>query len=829
MNYQIESIELNGFTGMWLNDVKHFKMTLAEITTLILGRNGCGKSRLISVMNPLAAHRKELNDGGMKRFIFIADGERFCVTSIRKGKGIKTTLENLTKGTVLLDGVNPTVHNKLVKDMFKYDHDLHDVLTGNVVLTKMKTPERRKWFSLLSESDLTYALDFYKKSREHNRDISGSIKSLKFSIGKLRPTVIECEDDRNATKARLATLQKDISTIDRMIDRAGNVDDVNEATLTGIESVLDSISREVMGLNLVMPESLANVNRRTLENELLELNVNYKNTLARVEEIQERLAKAIAINNVDTGVIEKSIDEFREYIEESKAEFHLYPELYSLPESLLLQTHRQSKQFCDVITEAVSVMTTSYPLDNLPKRVESLKSHINKLTESINLHKHRESTLTGLLKHAESITAVECENCHHSFKPGVHEAEIAGYKEELGNIADTLLGLIKDEQNTREKLDIYCEFTRVKSNYEGILLFQQNNPAFIPLRDVMDNKKVFDGNGGKDLAIVTQYRTELELACTVSNTITKLNNAVDELALANAMQAEDTTVLKSMYDSSELALTKLSGRRKEVNSVLNALDTVEREMARGDALNQELEEAMYSHIKTSNILIENVKVEVLNEHRQNLWDLLITTRQRFDDMERERLRLEDQELQLDELVARYESTSKVVKAMSPDEGILAKYLYQCINRITDLMSNYINHIWGYEMQILPCDVAEGDMDYKFPFWVKDAKHVNDDISEGSKAQKEVIDFVFVLAVYRALGLEQWPIFLDELTSGFDEGHRDEMMVFIKQLIANGHHLQVIMVSHDPTMHFKLTHADIVILDTAGITVPAKYNKNVLIN
>ena len=116
------------------------------------------------------------------------------------------------------------------------------------------------------------------------------------------------------------------------------------------------------------------------------------------------------------------------------------------------------------------------------------------------------------------------------------------------------------------------------------------------------------------------------------------------------------------------------------------------------------------------------------------------------------------------------------------------------------------------------------MDYKFPFVCGTNDEPAPDVRSGSAAQREIFNLVFRLTAHKALGLDGFPIILDEPGHTFDEGHRNRLVDFIKALLDVNQHSQAIIVSHNADVHSRLNTADFVVLDEDGVTPPAIYNE-----
>lgn len=827
MNLTIESIKLVGFTGMWLNDVKHFELNIKEAITLILGRNGSGKSRLMAQLSPLAPAKSDFYDKGYKEIV-CDNGKTYRLTCRKHGKGLKCTIVNETDNEVICENANPSVYNRFVKEIFNYDKDLHDLFTGQVRLTEMRTPERRKWFSLLSESDLTYALSFYKKAREMNRDVSGTIKTLKRSIGELRPLVLEREEDYQALGKRIGLLQADITKIETQLRELNYDMSISDNDIDLVEKHLDNINKEVSKMQLWLPANYEDYDAAEIERSLSFLMAKKEGLLSKLEDLENRIVKANAINSVDVTALETHRDDQDIFVTTESAKLVMFKGLLEIDLTTLNQAYSSMESYCDTLVDSMTVLTTDLPIDNCRKRLDEAKKTAGELQQQINRLINHEATLTASLKHAEGVCDVTCVKCEHTFKPGVSDHELETTKQRLSTTADMLKAKKEELVHADEMVERYSRFCVASENIAMAARNYKVNGAVNLLFESLIERRAFIENPSSHLGLIHQFQRELESAVHIAKAKEVIAKYDHDIKLAKATQAEDTTELESMKNVVELELNELGTRENYLRKNLDTALSIDRTHSRAKELDVEFQRQLDEHGRISQTLMANLKAEVLNEHKAQLWDLLTTARQRYNDMGQERQKLKFQEEQLEDAEKRFEASKLLVKTMSPDEGILAKYLYQCITRITNLMSDYISRIWGYEMRIQPCEVSDGEMDYKFPFWTKDKSRPNEDVSQGSKAQKEVIDFVFVLSAYRAMGLVSFPLLIDETLAAFDEGHRDMAIQFIKEIVAKSHHSQCFMVSHDATTHFKLTHADIVVLDHNGITLPDKFNKNVII-
>lgn len=828
----IDSIELSQFQGMWLNKIKLFKLEDIKRYQLILGRNGCGKSRLMRILSLICPNKTDFDVNGYRVITVTKDSNQYELKCVRTKGGFKCTITDLTDDKVLFDAVNGTVYNTAVKELFNYDKDIHDLITGKVLFTKMSGPERKKWFSILSESDLTYALSFYKKSREHHRDLTGTIKSIKHNIGLIKPRVIENKDDLEETRLRVEAMQAEIQTLDKEIDAAGADWSINDASLDLNDAKLNEISAAILKSEMYVSKLYHENNRVDVLCTLATLDSRHSLRMEELNSIIKKVEHGSKVKNIDLSKLEDMVATLDSNITDNRANVCAFPILNGFTGAcgleVLAGASNMRNYYTAAINNAILELNQNVEHDKVAEITNQLSLSIAEAQKQLNTCRNEVTITLERVKAIDHVCNVECTNCGHSFKPGIKVGE-----------RDSLLSRISNREETIKRLE--SEITDSTAKYEQYLRI---NNAIIKAREAMETC------GGNDACSILFKRL---IECDVlssSNTslaslVDRFNNEVDLVAesirleqrrdkikididVIKANQSEDYTELNNRCDALNEEIATITKDQTYWKSVLAHVDSTEARMGKLEELAKQLEDTLNEREDIAKVLERNIKVTILSEERAEVWKLLIATKQRFEDMDKERQRLEMLEQDLIETTKRKDAAGQIVDAMSPDGGILARYLYQSITKVTDLMTGYVNSIWGYEMGIMPCKVKGTELDYKFPFYANDSSQITDDVSMGSTAQQEVINFVFMLSVYQAMKLDGFPLFLDELGSGFDEGHKPTMIDFIKGLIDRNYHSQVFMVSHDPQTHFQLSHADACVIDSNGITLPAVYNKNVTI-
>ena len=179
---RITNIELTGYKRLSLTHIHYLSMTMTEKVIFILGTNGSGKSSLLKELSPLPAHSAQFEKDGSKCIEIDHLGFHYILKSdfsTNKHTLIKQQRSE-TGDIVFEDNLNPggtqTVQRELVKKEFGITQELHDLFTGQIKFHRMSVAERRKWFTLFSQSDYTYALAIYQKFKDSLRDAQANLK-----------------------------------------------------------------------------------------------------------------------------------------------------------------------------------------------------------------------------------------------------------------------------------------------------------------------------------------------------------------------------------------------------------------------------------------------------------------------------------------------------------------------------------------------------------------------------------------------------------------------------------------------------------------------------
>lgn len=832
--YVVNRIRLKKFTGMHLKEIEEFDMRLSSAITIILGRNGCGKTRLLNVFYPTCPDKTDFRDGGEYFNDSTKDGVNYQFIVRRVGSSLKCTIKNVSEDTVLVKDVNPKVYNSKVEDLLGITPALKDLLIGNedVELCRLSTGARRNWFTKLSTSDLTYALTVYKKLKDYSRDLVGAIKHGQAKIAEIKPRVVEDAKERETLKTHIEVLKTDVETLGtkiREISVDPNID--KDVYVTTLDS-LDKVSKAICNLPRIADLDTENVDKLIAESQarIGEARARYENSQQQLGKLLEKKQRYDYLLKNSNGLADQ-VTQLRNWLDEAALEEVAFPDLRNFEmfnTAALVQAQTYLNEFSLEMTRCIDSRTTNHGFKVLEELVATgrekqseIETNISRVEAALVERNHR-------LEHFLATDEVDCPKCKERFKPGlinVDEPTLRKDIVELTAVKERGEAKLKDVQ--RENDTVVAEYELAAKIREFGMAYSKD-PVLSKLFAHLHAEDAFNNNRGKFGGIVSWFVTELERAIEISREHSKWSEKAEQL---KEVTASTDINLDELLDDIRALERVCEFQQKTLEEHTKNLDVLNKQRAQIIALSTL--EADYRRLldnaqKQETVWLMNEYRDALTAKRQEVFDNYSLANTRFNEMDEEYRRLQAIEEEVGMLQRKQDTAIKLVRAMSPEKGLLRKYFYRAIARITDMMNKHIGTIWEYPLEVHPCNIEEGDMDYKFPFMCGSNDEPAPDVRSGSAAQREIFNLVFRLTAYKALGLEGYPIILDEPGHTFDEGHRNRLVDFIKALLDVNQHSQAVVVSHNTDVHSRLNNADFVVLDEDGVTPPAIYNERVKI-
>lgn len=815
---KILSIKLVKFDGMSLNNVSVFEMEIVSRITLILGRNGSGKSRLMGQLNPFSIQKKDYADNGSKTFKFELRGTTYVLHSYMSGSSVKNTLTNLTTGEVIHKDVNPSYHNQYMSELTGWSNELHQLFCRSEnQLTKMKAGDRKYWFGKLSESDLAFAFKFYNKLKEDHRDLIGAERSLKNEISELSLRVSETAAAYDQIKASLQDLDdlyKRLSDRRRALELdPGYIAGFNEDALVAKYEALGEKATQFLKLNGDVVPELEEADEWQYVHAIGSLESTLSSTLDKLMVLKRTVSDAES-DQCPIEDLMSWIADAHDRIESVKSAF--------MHEAVMTSTTRYRTDYDTLLTRAMAVSEYSESTTVLiGEAIEALRENINVVNGNIYKCMVFITHADKHIQHFETADKTECPECKHTFVAGYDANTIVDLKAKREE-AITALNKYKEELAALQlELSLTMERVQKRDAYlQELTRVRRENPVdFLILSEVGKNDL---------LGTIMSLREDWGRYDQLKSLEASKADLDKRLANASKHSPDALRELQAQISELESQVVLCRTEREVAQRQLDNIRTYRDTMAKFDALKNELA-IYYQDVERAELgLLISCEYDEVSSEMTRIGALFEETRSRFVLMDDTRIQLERLRKRLEDVSAEREVAATLVQAMGPEEGLLAKHLYRSITRVTDEMTQITRKTWGYPITIYPCDIENGELNYKFPFSVKDKPKRSPDVSESSTGQAKMFDLAFNLTIYKVLNLKGYPIFLDEPFSGFDEEHQDTNIKFINNKLEMGEYSQMFMVSHDPEIHFQLNHAEYVVLDGNGISLPKEYNKHVTI-
>ncbi|MNQ14366.1 hypothetical protein D3C85_273150 [compost metagenome] len=794
----------------------HYKPT--NLYQIILGTNGSGKSSVINEATPLPAKKDDYFKGiGRKMSVWEHEGHDYVLTSTFKG-GAKHSF--LKDGVELNPGGTVSVYNELVWQEFRMTEMIHELITGQILFSDMTVADRRKWLTMLSDTDFTYALGIFQKLSSSARDMQGTFKQLSERLvneqkklkalgeteewdeeaGRLQKELeilFQSRSNRNLSggEQRIARMiDWECQMADRML-AMGNPIKGKFSSMAELTDRINGVDKElslVKALREWTTEALDDLHQlqKTVEGggveSLEEAEVELTRLQSTVSELQTHLVKYKDFGDADPRAMLNSIESVQEELGDI---------LRNIPSNADKHFNKQTVQ------EARDARL------NFKKLVEGFANRVAK----------EEATL----EHIAGACKTECPQCSYSWLPGISESRRVNAENDVVEFRQKLKDATDDLAGVEKYLEEASEFSGFFMRFRGLV---SNNPSLSVFWNAMLDADAINTDAKSWLAEFSGFskdaRVWLEVH-TAMQRIDKLELTVDALRKTNGNEQLSVRIEQSNQKISGLTeqLIELETSRSELVVMKQKAEQL---MQMDSQLRQGYDKSLDAFDDYIIELRDDSIAEVVRGHQSRLAFL----NGKLSEKKTILSLLGDLESFRDEVSHKHKAYKLLAEIMSPKEGLIAEQMVGFIQGFSGHMNSIIENVWTYQMEVKACSLDDGDLDYKFPVEIEGVDNGPEDVSKTSRGQKEMINFAFVLLVMFYLRLTDYPLYLDELGSTFDETHKINVMNFIKDLVESKGFSQVFMISHYASSHGAFTQAEVLVMDSSNISVPVKHNQHV---
>lgn len=821
---KILSIILHKSKRLGFNGIETLTYTPEKLYQIILGTNGSGKSSLMAELSPLPSVGTDYFKGGYKEIKIEHLSKYYILTSdfSQKQAGSHSFI---CEGEELNDGGTTTVQKQLAKEHFDFDKDLFELLTGQTSFREMSPNQRRYWLVRMADDNMEYAIKLYNDINKRQRESAAVVKYLDeqlTTVTQQNPNIEEKQKELTEREGLLKNAHRGLSRIDSF-ESAVSLSTLEARVNKGF-TVLSDLCDDV--LSMKYPENYTLGSPENIANHQAQLTANLNLVQSTIDELTEehtnvkQTVEALIKQEVDdVGSLKILLDDVVNRQQGHLSQLNKFKQITTLNAKSLSDA-------CEIVETQLEEILSELP-DNSSKyfnreRLEEARASQQRLRGNIGYLDKEIATKQHILDHLDQGDKVECPSCHQRFLPGMSQYDYETIKGEREKLNSQRSGLIKELESDDTYLTAMQEYLAIHTQLKSLM---SSTPVLKPLWDTFANYPLTEYAPTKYLNLFTTFVREVLTLLDAQ----KLQPNIDEMTQAiKSMQGQsqsETSFNKGALEKIEHKLNKLTLQK---HTLTDDLTRTQGYAERFNLVNQLTGKLDKTDTHLSELVSEYYRVGVqdfitkeIDEVNRQLGtvahelSMLDTVKHHLADLTHERAKAVEQKQLLDLLA----------KQISPVSGLIADYSLKFITQFTDQMNAIISGVWTYDMQLQPLAMSE-DLTYKFPVYMSGSDTQTPDINKLSSAQKRMIDFAFKILLITYLELEDYPLYIDELTPNLDETHRINITNYLKTFVDSGRCSQLFMTSHYVSGHNAFRDAEFVVINSSNLlNVPDEFNVN----
>lgn len=819
----ITKLVLHKCTRFYVKGIETLEINPSMKTQIVLGTNGSGKSSLLKIgFTVMPPGKDDFSPGGYKILCCIANGHEYELHTIRAAKGMEHVF--ICDGEDLNPGKTAAVQRELLKEHFRMTKELHDVLTGQTKFTAMNGLDRRKWITELSSADFDYVIKLHNRIKKAARAANSVIEHQNRRLTQETAKKLS-EEEMRVLRNQSSDLRKQLNDLFTLYD--GDLAESNwhehQHIMQDIIAEMTDLAEQGNVMNVRAPVELLSNDREVLPLHLEDLGnrkAGLQQALHEVSEqhalIDRQLHELDELGEIDPEQLTAEIAQLEEWIEELKGGMKT-----TLVREILPRSTHQLQAVDEVIARLHSIRSEvagTYSREALQQKQQEYSD----LQERYRQGTSRIGEIVYRLEHIANCQAVECPNCHHTFKEGVNPAEEAELKLTLNKgekFRDTMEGKLTEVktflEEGRDVEDAIYQLEMMRNQHPQLVgLWQlfveaggvRKGRELIPLcRDFIHDTEKWMTVGKMEFELAPKIEklnqikqmdksgSLREIHAGLTKRILEIQNEIHEVTHLHGIHSRYVRSLKDFDDWQN----RLAGASRKLKAqVLATVDfTLNEEV--GDSIKR----AQVSLAMIETALTEaEMQVGIVNDIAKALAEA-----------KREK-----------------ESLDLLEKILSPKDGLIAEQILVFINTFIGKINEVISRIWGYNLALDTCSIEDGEMTYDFPMYVHTQENRIPDIRFGSDSQLDIVNEAFILVVYKFMQLSGYPLYLDEFGRTFDEVHRHNLTLAIKDLIDDETFSQIFFITHSFESQNSYPNSQIAVLDESHVNLKRSFNEHVTI-
>jgi hypothetical protein len=819
---RIEKLELFGFTRLTLKNIRHFVYTPQSPYQLILGTNGSGKSSVLSELSPLPAHKDNFEKDGYKRITISHRGKTYQLNS-----DFKTGKHSFdVDGQVLNPGGTAEVQKTLVQQHFSYTKEIHELATGEIRFTEMSPNERRHWIMMFSKTDYTFAMNAFKRLASMLRDQTGAAKHLRARLLSETNTLASLQEE-HGLEERAAKLREEMNQL--MLERIPNMPSLTQQQqrLSQLYDQVQQWCKDYWRNLTYVPSDKKYSSLDDVRMDIQRIETGIQTSQAVLDRMGSEYNEVEALINsvqVDAG---ESLEELPNLIADAqRAIGELQDRQFTFPH--LLDPEQVQRDWLTIRTEVIPVFRslpdntdrkfTRETMQQARDKIAHYQGHVDVGTNKIEAMRRRQEIMS-------EAKETKCPSCNYIWREGYSELEYGDLSRWITEHAEK----VSEAREQIKQAQLFLEECEVhNANYQRFRGFVGGYPRLQPLWDFILSNSLLFNNPAQQLGVFVTWENDLDTHVKLEAARRRLSRYEEVQQRHNAMgdAARFAKRMRTLQDEIQLMTAHVLRQRDEHRRITRFMSR----MTQIHGIVADLERTQLEIGRIEGQLVDALRNQVIDETVDTHQSEMVAINRKISEKEGQAGLVRDIQNDLKNVELETSALQLVVQTFSPKEGLIAEQLAGDIGCLVAQLNSIIASVWTYEMKVLSCGIEQAELDYRFPVeFSLAAGWRSKDVSKTSKGQKQMFDIAFHLTVMMYLGLENYPLFLDEPGEGFDEQHRINLMSFVKQLMDMNQFSQLFMVSHYASSHGSFTNAEVLVLDETNIAVPGNYNQHVVLN
>lgn len=828
-------VELRGFKRMALNNISRFVMRPTEKIQSILGTNGSGKTSLMAELSPMPADPKDYTKEGSKTISISHHGNNYVLKSWFSPSN-KHSFKLVVPGTDYEEELNPggtgTVQKQLIWQHFKYTDEIHDLLRGKERFTEMSPSRRREWYTKLSDANYDYALSVFAKLKESHRDTVGALKLAKKRLVTETEKIITVEEE-NKLREDVKKLEAELAEYQAIRAPVTKSPEQCVADYRQAGEVLRRMSQSLFAKRQQLLEYAEYGDLASIEVQISEIKQDSAVLQTRINEAAKQ-----------HGEYDKTLQVLKKTGEEGVSALVARKTGY---QQEIEQLSKKIKLNLDMKQPSVLLSTVNAVKDSLLECVQDLPSNEEgiygqstwsslqeKYTLLLGEHESSKALLARMaaaLEHMEQHgqgDEVDCPKCSHRWIPGFSPERLVNAREKTAAQSE-LVGRQDDELKAiRERI---CAQDKYREQLGKLYRLMKSWPVLDSFWNYIKSEELIVKAPRSIMVQFSFFEHDLGVACQLEQFMKSIEDT--DALISQAEEVGDTQmtdVLEYIGELDEL-MEKLTFQLRENDHLLSTLNNARSFITSVNTLAENISQALEGMEKGAGELTEMVYRNMVNQYIQTLQIKLGKKSEVLSAVKIQRAVVGELSADIARLTVEEEAYKLLVRELSPTDGLIADGLLGFIRNFTAQMNNLIRKFWTYPLLIQPCGVTTdrgAELDYKFPMMVQTKDNITPDVSQGSTAQRAIVDMAFKIIAAAHLGLADSPLLLDEFSAEFDKEHRVMASHVIKSLMEQQPFSQLFMISHYESSYGSFSNVETCVIDPRNISVPRTYNQHVII-